>query len=101
MITTELQFETLLRKNGSLVFLLKARNMPPMFAPKLAFNKKDCALLARDEHEDILLTNMPSQIIKALRTNKKAFILELSENGIIQHKYTSEIFIDPDLKPEE
>ncbi|MBN2675879.1 MAG: hypothetical protein JXR30_01350 [Alphaproteobacteria bacterium] len=101
MITQEIEFDVLIRKNNQVVFLLKARPMPPINA-LLAFNPKNQQmLLTRDEHEDIALLGLSKNAIHALKTEKKALILELDENGNIQYQYTIEIFLDTEMTIEK
>ncbi len=99
MITKEARFDAVI-KDDKVVLLLSAREMPPQNDSKIGFNGKDCCLLSRDEHEDILLTNFPKEVIFKLQKTQEINVWEISSEGKVIFKYSSDLFKDPDLKSE-
>ncbi|MBN1783963.1 MAG: hypothetical protein JW812_03275 [Alphaproteobacteria bacterium] len=102
MITHEKRFDVIFNEETKeITFLLSARPMPPTGSAKMGFNGKDCALLARDEHEDILLTDFPKPIISKLDKTTKVSILEITHKGTLVFTYTVDVFKDPELDATE
>ena len=98
MITKEKRFDAII-KDGEITFLLSAREMPPHNS-QIGINK-NCAMLFRDEHEDVLLTGFNKEIIKLLDKIDKINILEISSSGKIIFDYLVETFKDPTININE
>ncbi len=94
MITREKRFDVI-EKNGEIVFLLSARQMPP-HNPQLGFNN-GLALLSRDKHEEILLAGFHKNILKLLKAIEYVKVLEINKQGNIIFNYEITLFEDPEL----
>lgn len=96
MNTLEARFDVILRDNGVFI-LLTARAYPPFSSTTLGFNGKDLALLSRDEQEDIILSGLKKEVIRALQKKPPIFVWELDGTGQIVFEYSPSFFLDPDL----
>jgi hypothetical protein len=93
-MVVEPYFDFIINKKGDALLILEARSNPPSAMPHIIYNKKDKAMLVRNPNNQILLTEMPKEVLKKIAKSKFISVGEVNEKGDFIHQYKAKIVID-------